>query len=198
MSERAFTLIELLTVIAIIGILAGILIPTVGAVKVSANKSRTKVQFSQWTVAMDLFRQEYGYYPAIDGGNGGKVLPEVFAGALTGQALSGSASPTASQLAGNVRRLRFYHIGEGELNDSRTELADGFGNTDIAVIYDKNADGVVDSADGVVRGVHGLDGITDWTPASRELDLAVGVRAGVIFYSAGNGRAPGDLVFSWK
>ena len=183
---------------AVIALLAAILIPSTTAARIAARRAKTKVQFSQWTIAMDLFRQEYGYYPAIDGGSGGKVLPEIFAGALTGQGLSGSIPPTASQLAGNVRRLSFYHLGEGELNDGRTELTDGFDNTDIAVLYDKNGDGVVDSADGVARGVHGLEGVTAWTPASRDLDLAVGVRAGVIFYPAGHGRASNDLVFSWK
>lgn len=193
-----FTLIELLTVMAVIALLVAILIPTTTTARIAARRAKTKVQFSQWTAAMDLFRQEYGYYPAVDGGSGGKVVADVFAGALTGQALNGSGPPAAGQLAGNSKRLRFYHIGEGELNEGRTELTDGFGNTDIAVIYDKNGDGVVDSADGVLRDVHGQEGVTAWTPAGRDLDLAVGVRAGVIFYSAGNGRAPSDLVFSWK
>ncbi len=183
---------------AVIALLAGILIPTTTSARNAARRAKTKVQFSQWTIAMDLFRHEYGYYPAIDGANGGKVIPEIFTGALTGQALTGAGPPTDRQLAGNFRRLRFYHIGEGELNDGHTDLADGFGNTDIAVLYDKNGDGVVDSADGVVTGVHGLEGVSDWTPASRDLDLAVGIHAGVIFYSAGNGRTPSDLVFSWK
>ena len=117
---------------AVIALLAAILIPSTTAARIAARRAKTKVQFSQWTIAMDLFRQEYGYYPAIDGGSGGKVIPDVFAGALTGQGLSGSIAPTTSQLAGNVRRLRFYHLGEGELNEGRTELTDGFGNTDSA------------------------------------------------------------------
>ncbi len=183
---------------AVIGLLTAILVPTTTAARISARRAQTKVQFSQWTTAMDLFQQEYGYYPAVDGGNGGKVVPDVFAGALTGQPLNGAGSPPVSQLAGNSRRLRFYHIGGSEMNEGRTELTDGFGNTDIAVIYDKNGDGVVDSADGTARGVHALDGATDWTPDGLDLDLGRGVRAGVIFYSAGAGRASTDLVLSWK
>ncbi|HYD85248.1 MAG TPA: prepilin-type N-terminal cleavage/methylation domain-containing protein, partial [Opitutus sp.] len=62
---RAFTLIELLTVIAIIAILAAILIPTVSSVRVSANKTKTKVQFSQWAGAIEAFRSEYGYAPQV-------------------------------------------------------------------------------------------------------------------------------------
>ena len=71
-SKQAFTLIELLTVIAIIGILAGIIIPTVGAVKQNALKSKTKAMFSQWVSAMELFRQDYGYYPDVYLPSGGR------------------------------------------------------------------------------------------------------------------------------
>ena len=195
---RGFTLLELLTVLAVIGLLVALLIPTTASARIAARRAKTKVQFSQWASAMDLFRQEYGYYPAIDGGSGGRVVAELFAGALTGQILSGTGMPTASQLAGNTRRLRFYHIGEDEMTESRTDLADGFGNTDIAVLYDKNGDGMVDTADGVVRGVRGQSSAMEWTPANHDLDLALGVHTGVIFYSAGNGFAPTDLVFSWK
>ena len=199
MPERAgFSLLELLTVIAVIGLLAAILVPTTTAARIAARRAKTRVQFSQWTMAMDLFRQEYGFYPAIDGGSGGKVVPEIFSGALTGQALNGPDPATPSQLAGNTRRLRFYHLGEGDRDDGRADLADGFGNTDIAVIYDRNGDGMVSSADGVANGVRGLGRVTEWTPSRSDLDLNQGVRAGVIFYSAGNGQSATDLVFSWK
>ena len=41
-----FTLIELLAVLAVIGILAGILVPTVGAARNAAWNARTRVQFA--------------------------------------------------------------------------------------------------------------------------------------------------------
>jgi prepilin-type N-terminal cleavage/methylation domain-containing protein len=63
---RAFTLIELLTVIAIIGILAGIIIPVVGGVRSSAKKTKTRIQFTQWSAGIRTFKQVYGYYPRFE------------------------------------------------------------------------------------------------------------------------------------
>ena len=64
----AFTLIDLLMVIAIIGILAGILIPTVGAVRKQANIAASKSQLSNYVTAIQLFKGEYSYYPFVTGG----------------------------------------------------------------------------------------------------------------------------------
>lgn len=59
----AFTLIELLTVIAIIGILAAILIPTVGTVRESARNSTCKSRMRQWATAFMLYANENrGHY----------------------------------------------------------------------------------------------------------------------------------------
>jgi prepilin-type N-terminal cleavage/methylation domain-containing protein/prepilin-type processing-associated H-X9-DG protein len=57
-SRRAFTLIELLTVIAIIGVLAAILIPTVNAVRASARSSQSATNLRQLGLAVRLYAQE--------------------------------------------------------------------------------------------------------------------------------------------
>ena len=56
--KQAFTLIELLTVIAIIGILAAILIPTVGAVRRTAIKAQCSSNLHQLGTALNLYRND--------------------------------------------------------------------------------------------------------------------------------------------
>ncbi len=57
-SSPAFTLIELLTVIAIIGILAAILIPVVSSVRDSARASRCIANLRDLTLALNLYLNE--------------------------------------------------------------------------------------------------------------------------------------------
>jgi prepilin-type N-terminal cleavage/methylation domain-containing protein len=60
----AFTLIELLTVIAIIGILAAILIPTVGAVRRTALKAQCASNLRQFGTSINLYRNDNkDFYP---------------------------------------------------------------------------------------------------------------------------------------
>lgn len=63
--SAAFTLIELLTVIAIIGILAAILIPVVGAVRESARGAACASNVRQMLTGLHLFAEEHNdHFPA--------------------------------------------------------------------------------------------------------------------------------------
>ncbi len=192
--NQAFTLIELLTVIAIIGILAGIIIPTVGAVKIAAKKATTKAQFSQWSTAMGLFKQEYGYYPVLHTSN--KIDSIKFSGGLTGRNLDGSKPATSP--SGNKKGLSFLSIADSDMNLAKDKIVDGFGNTEIAVYTDTNGDGIINTTDGAFVTVKGIE---DTASAAPDLPTG-GVSAGVVFYSAGKGGASStdvkkNIVTSW-
>jgi prepilin-type N-terminal cleavage/methylation domain-containing protein len=59
----AFTIVELLTVIAIIGILAAMLLPVLAKAKVSAQKRQAAVEISQIVGAIQQYDSVYGRFP---------------------------------------------------------------------------------------------------------------------------------------
>lgn len=150
-NTRAFTLIELLMVIAIIGILAGILIPTVGAVKKQANIAASKSQLSNYVKAIQMFKSEYSYYPfsaaQVDGGTTiTAITPAKFIGALSARKANGDkiTSSTDAALEGNRRLIAFHSFSESEFyqGDSTSGLiADRFDNQNIYIAIDGDGNG---------------------------------------------------------
>ena len=62
-SRKAFTLLELLVVISIIAVLAGILLPVTGSVMNNARKVQAKNTEVQIVNAVKSFQTDYGVYP---------------------------------------------------------------------------------------------------------------------------------------
>jgi len=170
--SAGLTLIELLTVVAILGILAAIIVPTTSSARTAAKKAKTRGQFAQWGAAIEAFRQEYGYYPTFEStgpgmnkvnGNtvGGTNLAAVhrFYETLVGSRRDGAALPTTTTgtppppQAQNPRRVQFITFTETDivpvattdaaLTAKRGLIRDAFDNTDIAVLVDRNLDGAI-------------------------------------------------------
>jgi prepilin-type N-terminal cleavage/methylation domain-containing protein len=211
---KGFTLVELLCVIAVIGLLAALIFPGIGAARRLANKARTKVQFSQWAAAIESYRSEYGCYPALHGsylinppGQATDATTlHLFHDILAAKRRDGSVLPpytagTNSQFpeAQNRKLISFYSFSEadfsGATSPSPNLLRDAFDNTEIAMLVDRNLDGVIKAGSDFTT----LPAVGGLTPSPADFP-ATGIRAGVIFYAPAPGAdaANPGFIFSWK
>lgn len=152
-TKKGFTLVELLMVVAVIGLLASILIPTVGTVRENATIAACKAQLSQYVSAVIQFKNQYGYYPFARGDKDFVINfsdAEVSKGFI--EIMSGRDAETgkSKSAGGNRRRIVFhdfseteFHIGDDDLSVP-TQLADRFNNKNICIMIDGNGDGFLD------------------------------------------------------
>ena len=148
--KSAFTLIELLMVIGIVGFLVGILIPTVSAVKKQAMVAASKSQLSQYVNAIQLFKGEYGYYPFVeahnDNGENINDLSDNFIETLSGRDDTDGGS---ERVGDNRRKIEFHGFSVAEFYSQPdgtvdpTKVADRFNNTNIYIVIDGDGDGQI-------------------------------------------------------
>lgn len=66
--QKAFTLLELLVVMAILALLTGLGIRTFGSVQAKARDSKRKQDMQNIGKALELYYNDYGHYPQASGG----------------------------------------------------------------------------------------------------------------------------------
>jgi prepilin-type N-terminal cleavage/methylation domain-containing protein len=67
MKRKAFTLVELLIVISIIAVLAGLLFPAIGKVRDKAKRVQAKAQANSLVLAIKSYESTYGLLPPVTG-----------------------------------------------------------------------------------------------------------------------------------
>lgn len=204
-NRKGFTLVELLTVVAIIGILAGILIPTVGAAVTSAKKAKGRNQMRQYAVAIQQYKAEYGYYPPIGSlmTTGRAQLDQGttsrdFISAMSGRDYQGNELSSSERRRLNPRAIAFCSFSEQEFyydettgETSEYQLADPFGNRKIQIRTETG------NRLGIVQNL----GIT--AKANRTSQDYTEVRAPVVVYTLYEGDAESrekgyESLLSWE
>lgn len=66
--EKGFTLIEIMVVLIIIGLLAGIVVPKLMGRTEEAKRTKTMVQIKNLQSSIDLYKLDSGSYPTTDQG----------------------------------------------------------------------------------------------------------------------------------
>ncbi len=158
--ENAFTLIEVLCVIGIVGILMGLLLPTMGMVRKSSLRTQTKAQFYQYIFALEKYFHEYGQYPWFFYDKDEVNLTAYSADFV--KALSGhGVYPEYKDMTARERQklnpkgIVFYHFDRTEFNDQGL-IVDAFGNSDICIIADTQQLGLLKIKDKKVAAKIGI------------------------------------------
>jgi prepilin-type N-terminal cleavage/methylation domain-containing protein len=87
--KTGFTLVELLTVLAIITLLVGLLVPSMAVVRRFARETKQRAQLNSIDLALTAFRNDYGEYPPSNNIAGDYGGAQMLAEALLGWDLRG-------------------------------------------------------------------------------------------------------------
>jgi prepilin-type N-terminal cleavage/methylation domain-containing protein len=181
--RAGFTLVELLTVIAIIGVLAGMLFPAISGIRKKARQANATTAFSQWAGAITKYKQVYGFYPNIgssyDSAKDSLHLLEDpttnlnFVKAISGRLPTGTALQNTDRKLLNKNAQEFCAFGKDDFEDpanltDASLLVDRFTNRNIRIVFDTdnntNLRNIVvplgaDSIPEEVRAISGTTGI---------------------------------------
>ena len=149
--KRAFTLVELMIVISIIGILVGMLTPMISNAQKNAVKTTSKALFTNMVTALERYKDEYGYFPSfltqrdrtnLDDGS----YSENFVKAVTGMDPDGKQLSQSDRREFNRKGRKFMEFSNANLiqkNGTQWRIVDGFGNPNIYVCVDGDGDGFI-------------------------------------------------------
>lgn len=198
-ASAGFSLIELLAVIAIIGVLAALLVPAVGTIQTRARQSQSRALFTQLATACVHYKADFGYYPLFGQAKGTTdtvIRFEEAAGdvyrTLTGfDPLTGESILGGSRRSLNAKGRSYFSFSESDLQGEY--VVDAFGNRDIVLVVDSDYNNQLQSA--VINGAEPATHIDGLPEDAFQPELTENLRQPVALFSAGAGA--GREVTTW-
>lgn len=158
-----FTLIEILVVIAIIGILAGLIFPALLAVQENSRATKTESILTGVSIAIKTFKNDYSYLPSSKeqigewSGNIDTLRPnndycEFFDILTYSNYNSGSSNVTQEVTKRNRKAVRYLDIPKNYFRDSNPDtysVRDAW-DRPLMIFLDHNGDGQIATDSGIV------------------------------------------------
>lgn len=206
-TKRAFTLVELMIVISIIGILVGLLTPMISSAQKRAMTTTSRAFFTSLATSLEQYRSEYGFFPTfltqrdrvnLDDG----INSENFVKSVSGRDPEGLPLSQSDRREFNRRGKMFFEFNAQNLvrrgKSTKWSVVDTLGNPNLYVCVDADNDGFIKqgfptASDGVNPTV-----LKELVPNSQ-----TGIRARVLIFTLkkDSNKASADFasedIFSW-
>ena len=160
-SHQGFTIVELVTVIAIISILLGLLISAVFGIQNKAKRAKSEALFGKLITSLSAYRKDNGAYPNIGNSSDSgdrvidlnndeewKLFAEIMALSLPDGSVIENPQTNQSLKKSNPKLKRYFDLQLSELDKigGSERLVDAFGNPQIYIVVDANLDGRIKAA----------------------------------------------------
>jgi len=127
---EAFTVLELLIVITIIIVVAGLILATTGYVQKKGARSRAEAEIAAMSAALENYKADNGIYPQYNGATGGHALYQSLSG--DGNDAIGGVPPIGSTGLPGSSGKSYMTLKNNMLRpnppDATTRVVDPFGN----------------------------------------------------------------------